>query len=107
VGPACQREGGRKVERTGATDGWGRAVRGERGAAGDGPCGPRGREERGRAGERGELGPDSAQPRRKGFLFFFFLFLFAFLSLSLFLLLTNIHLNFLGAQNEIFYVKCY
>jgi hypothetical protein len=97
----------REGERAGAADGWGRAVRGERGVAGDGPRGPRGREERGREGERGELGPDSAQPRGKGFLFFFFLFLFTFLSLNLCFLLTNIHLNFLGAQNEIFYVKCY
>jgi hypothetical protein len=55
-----------------------------------------------------ELAPDLAQPRGKGFPFFlFFLFLFSFLFLKLFFLLKKILINFLGVQNEIFYVKCY
>jgi hypothetical protein len=90
----------------GAADGRSRVVRGECGATGVGSRGPRGRgRARARVRERGRLGPDSARPR--GGFFFVFPFSFHFSFLNLFSFLANIHLNFLGAQNKIFYVKCY
>jgi hypothetical protein len=86
VGPTCQREGSREGERAGATDGWGRAIRGERGTREMDRVGRKGGRSAGARprGGGGKLGPDSAQSRGK--CFFFFLFLFSFLFLNLFYL---------------------
>jgi hypothetical protein len=59
-------------------------------------------------GGGGNLGQN--RPNREGgrdFPFFLFLILFYFLFLNPFFLQTKIPINFLGVQNEIFYVKCY
>jgi hypothetical protein len=79
-GVRLSERGRSRGRRAGAADRWGRTVRGERGAGKMGRVGREGGRSAG-ARERGELGPESSQPRGKGFLFLFPFFFSLFFSL--------------------------